>query len=199
LQDWFAPDITSDATVGVGRWSVDDIAGYLKSGHNRISAATGPMAEEVALGSSRMSDEDLHAIATYLKSVPGGNTEASATLAANDPMMTAGAAIYRDQCSACHGLEGRGVDRLFPSLADSSVVRSSDPASLIRIVLRGARSVATDKEPTSPGMPAYGHQLGDSQVASVLTYVRNAWGAHAGTVGADTVRHTRSALAARSD
>src|SRR5262249_7715471 len=52
-----------------------------------------------------------------------------------------------------------------------------DGNDLIRIVLRGARSVATDAEPTAPGMPSYGWQLDDGQVAAVLTYVRNTWGA----------------------
>ena len=32
LQGWFAPDITNDATVGLGRWSVDDIAGLSQDG-----------------------------------------------------------------------------------------------------------------------------------------------------------------------
>jgi mono/diheme cytochrome c family protein len=55
------------------------------------------------------------------------------------------------------------------------MVRSSDPTSLIRILLRGAQSVATSSEPTSPGMPSYAWQLDDAQAAAVLTYIRNAW------------------------
>src|SRR6185295_16091434 len=42
LQDWFAPDITNDEHTGLGRWSVDEIAEFLKSGHNRVGAAVGP-------------------------------------------------------------------------------------------------------------------------------------------------------------
>jgi|SRR5580704_16248219 hypothetical protein len=49
------------------------------------------------------------------------------------------------------------------------MVRSDDPSSLIRIVLRGARSAATNKEPTAPGVPAYGWQLSDEQLAAVST------------------------------
>jgi mono/diheme cytochrome c family protein len=113
--------------------------------------------------------------------------------------MVSGEAIYRDQCSACHMLDGRGTPRLFPSIADSSMVRSEDPQTLIRIVLRGARSVATAAEPTSPGMPSYGQQLDDAQVAAVLTYMRNAWGAAAPAVSAHDVRNARSQLASRSD
>jgi mono/diheme cytochrome c family protein len=37
-------------------------------------------------------------------------TTNSGPLPANDPAMVAGAAIYRDQCSACHGLEGKGAE-----------------------------------------------------------------------------------------
>ena len=83
--------------------------------------------------------------------------------------MVAGGAIYRDVCSGCHAIDGKGVPDLFPALASSSSVRSDDPASLIRVILRGARSVATSTEPTAPGMPAFGWQLDDEQLAAVVT------------------------------
>jgi mono/diheme cytochrome c family protein len=198
LQGWFAPDITNDNARGIGGWSVDDIAAYLKTGHNRVSAATGPMAEEVTLSSSHMTDSDLKAIATYLKSVEG-RQGGPQKLRADDPVMAAGGAIYRDQCSACHGLDGHGVAHLFPSLADSSMVHSDDPATLVRIVLRGARSAATKDEPTSPGMPSFGWQLDDDRLAAVVTYVRNAWGSGAAAASPEDVRRARSDLSKRAD
>jgi mono/diheme cytochrome c family protein len=198
IQGWFAPDITGDKARGIGNWSVAEIAAYLKAGHNQVAAATGPMADAVSLSTSQWKDSDLNSIAVYLKSVPGRQDTAT-PLSAGDPVMTAGAAIYRDACSACHMLDGRGTAELFPSLAASSNVRSDDPASLIRVVLRGARSVATATEPTSPGMPSYGWQLNDAQVAAVLTYIRNAWGAAAPAVSAQDVTRERSQLASRPD
>jgi mono/diheme cytochrome c family protein len=198
LQGWFAPDITNSNGRGVGGWSADDVVTYLKTGHNRISAATGPMAEEVTLSSSKMTDNDLKAIATYLKSVPG-QRDNPAPLSKDDPSMVAGAAIYRDQCSACHGLDGHGVPHLFPSLAESSMVHSDDPSTLVRIVLRGARSAATKDEPTSPGMPSFGWQLDDEKLAAVVTYVRNAWGSGAAAVSSRDVAASRAALAQRKD
>jgi mono/diheme cytochrome c family protein len=198
LQGWSAPNITNDARTGLGGWSVDDVAAYLKTGHNRITAATGPMAEAVDLSTSRMTDDDVNAIATYLKSLPGDG-KAQTAMAASTPEMTAGGSIYRDQCSACHGLDGKGVDRLFPSVANSSMARADDPTTVIRIVLRGARSVATDKEPTAPGMPSYGWQLKDDQVANVLTYIRNSWGNAAPAVSPDEVGRLRASVAKRSD
>jgi mono/diheme cytochrome c family protein len=198
LQGWFAPGITGDSRIGLGQWSSDDIALYLKTGHNRIDAATGPMAEVVELSTSQMSDIDLRAIATYLKSLPNVSASPS-SLDVRDPRLPAGQAIYRDQCSACHGLEGRGTPLLFPSLAESSAVRAENPATLIRIVLRGARSAATASEPTAPGMPSYGEQLDDEEVAAVLTFVRNAWGASASAVPAGAVAAARSHLESRPD
>jgi mono/diheme cytochrome c family protein len=198
LQGWFAPDITNDSRRGLGNWSIDDITAYLKTGHNRISAATGPMAEAIELSTSNMNDADLKAIATYLKSIPG-HPAAASPVKPDDPVMVAGGAIYRDQCSACHALDGRGVPQLFPSIGDSSIVRSDDPSSLIRIVLRGARSAATNKEPTAPGMPAYGWQLSDEQLAAVLTFIRNNWGAAAAPVSAQDISRARDGLKLRSD
>ena len=63
----------------------------------------------------------------------------------------------------------------------------------------GARSVATAAEPTAPEMPSYGWQLDDGQVAAVLTYVRNTWGAAAPAVSAQAVGRARSDFASRTD
>ncbi|MGH6683392.1 MAG: c-type cytochrome [Pseudolabrys sp.] len=198
LQGWVTPNITNDNVAGLGTWSAGDIVSYMRTGHNRITAATGPMTEEVENSSSKMTDSDLKAIATYLKALPGnpGNTQ---PLGANDPTMMAGQAIFRDQCSACHSIDGKGVAQLFPSLADSSMLRSRDPRNAIRLVLRGARSAATDAEPTAPGMPSFGRQLDDNQIAAVLTYARNAWGRPAPAVTAADVNSARHQLRARTD
>ena len=198
LQGWSAPDITGDTRVGLGAWSAEDLVAYLKSGHNRVSAATGPMAEVVTLSTEHMTDPDLRAIATYLKSL-SGKQDHPQTLSKEDAAMVSGGAIYRDQCSACHGIDGKGVAELFPSIADSSMVKSDDPTTSIRIVLRGARSVGTQAQPTAPGMPSYGRQLDDAQIAAVLTYMRNGWGAAAAPIGAADVARVRSDTALRPD
>jgi mono/diheme cytochrome c family protein len=197
LQGWSAPDITGDPRLGLGAWSTADLVAYLKSGHNRVTAATGPMAEVISLSTEHMTDPDLKAIATYLKSL-SGNQDQPQPLPKDNPAMVAGAAIFRDQCSACHGIDGKGVAELFPSIADSSMVKSDDPSTSIRIVLRGARSVGTAAQPTAPGMPSYGAQLDDAQIAAVLTYMRNNWGA-AAPVAAGDVAHVRSDTALRPD
>ena len=198
VQGWFAPNITNDDVRGVGAMSMDEIVALLKTGHNHVATVTGPMAEEVEDSSSHFTDADLKAIATYLKSLPGSGAKET-PLDQSDARMAAGKAIYRDTCSACHGLDGNGVANLFPALAKAPTVRSSDPTSAIRVLLRGARSVATKSEPTAPAMPSFGWQLKDDQLAAVLTFVRNSWGAAAAPVSPGQVAKQRSALANRTD
>jgi mono/diheme cytochrome c family protein len=198
LQGWFAPDITNDRRRGIGSWTVEDIVTYLKTGHNRFTAASGPMAEAIMDSTSKFNDGDLNAIATYLKDQPA---ETSAE-PAGDPdagVMKSGDAIYAVQCAACHGPDGSGVDGLFPMLKGSALVQSLNPASILHVVLRGARSAATDPAPTAPAMPSFGWMLTDFEVAAVSTYVRNAWGNRAPPVDAATVTKTRGALEQRAD
>jgi mono/diheme cytochrome c family protein len=199
LQGWYAPDITNDAYRGLGSWSTEQIVAYLKTGHNEKDAASGPMAEEVSLSSSHMTEVDLRAIATYLKDRPDSGAAKPTPIATNDPAMKVGGAIYADECSACHAPKGEGVAGLIPALADSASVQSSEPTSLLHVVLRGTRSVGTQGAPTASAMPPFGWLLNDDQVAAVTTYVRNAWGNAAPAVTAKDVSGARDSLAQRSD
>jgi mono/diheme cytochrome c family protein len=195
LQGWFAPDLTTDPRRGIGSWPADDLVAYLKTGHNRFTAATGPMADVVTHSTGKMTDVDLHAVAAYLKGQPAPNERSPQPLAASDPAMKTGAAIYADECSACHAPDGAGIAKLFPRLAASPSVQSANPTSLIRVVLAGTQSVATGGAPTAPSMPAFGQTLDDREAAAVLTYIRNAWGNAAAAVSADEVAEHRDSLA----
>lgn len=188
LKGWFAPNLTGDPVRGLAAWTAEDIVGYLKTGHNRFDAASGPMAEEVKDSSSGMSGQDLAAIATYLKGQESASPRPTA-LPPDNPVMVAGAAIYRDVCSGCHKLDGTGVPYLMPDLAGSAAVASREPTTVLEVILHGAASVATRDEPTGPQMPSYAWQLDDAQIAAVATYVRNSWG-HAAGVVATSAAHT---------
>ena len=195
LQGWHAPNITANDRKGIGRWSIQDIITYLKSGVNPDAIATGDMSEEIVHSSSQMTDGDLRAIAVYLKSLAPKNQRAPVALAASDPRMAAGQAIYKDNCSSCHTDAGTGSAGLFPRLAGSPAVQSGDPSTLIRVVLKGSQGVGTADAPTSPAMPSFSWRLTDAQIASVLTYVRNSWGNSASALTADQIHAVKSILA----
>jgi mono/diheme cytochrome c family protein len=192
LQGWSAPDITGS----LRKWTDDDIADYLKTGHNQYAAAAGLMGEVVELSTSRMADDDLKAIAAYLKD--GSQAAAPAEASVDQSVLTAGAAIYKDLCASCHQQDGQGVPHLFPRLSETATVATADPTTVLRVILKGTQTVATDREPTGPAMPGFGWQLNDEQVAAVASYVRNHF-AHAPGVSADQVKTAREALAARTN
>jgi mono/diheme cytochrome c family protein len=191
LQGWFAPEITGGSAFGLGKWLVEDVVAYLKTGHNRLAAASGPMAEEVADSTSRMSDADLEAIAVFLKDEPGLSSDGT-PLSPRDPAMVAGGAIYLDRCAACHKQDGQGVPYLIPDLARASSIVAREPTSLLRVVIHGSQSAATPSEPTGPSMPAFGWQLTDEQIAAVTSYVRNSWDHAAPATSVGEVHQARS-------
>ena len=92
----------------------------------------------------------------------------------------AGSELYKSICVGCHQPDGRGKEKLAPSLVDSAYVKGPDPTSPIRILLSG-------KEGTIGLMPPLGGALNDEQIASVLTYIRREWGHTASAVAPDYV------------
>ena len=191
LQGWWAPELTSAPVSGLASWSESDIATYLGTGHNSRSIASGPMAEAVENSTSLMNDGDLKAIAVYLKTLPASDGNGGGAGASSQT--TAGAGVYRVNCAACHGLDGKG-SKIFPPLAGNPVVTQSSAESLGRVVLAGARGAATVKAPTGQGMPSFAWKLQDGDVANVLTYIRNSWGNAAPAVDADQVAKIKASI-----
>jgi mono/diheme cytochrome c family protein len=66
----YTPNITDDET-GIGYWSANEIASYLKDGISPINIAAGGDMAEIIADTSRLSDADRHAIGVYVKSIAG--------------------------------------------------------------------------------------------------------------------------------
>ncbi|MGI8840978.1 MAG: c-type cytochrome, partial [Caulobacteraceae bacterium] len=177
-----------------GSWSAADIVEFLKTGRNARSSASGSMSLVVQVSTSRMTDADLAAIAVYLKSLPAA--KAATTAAPRAAVMTAGRAIYVDECSACHKMNGAGEPRFFPPLAGNANVQSTNPTTLDRFILTGTQAAATDARPTALSMPAFAWKLTNAQIAAVATYVRSSWGNAAPPVSSDQVGDLRGKVAA---
>jgi mono/diheme cytochrome c family protein len=140
-----------------------------------------------------MSDPDLQAMATYLKSrapSPTANVKAPDTDA-----MRRGEAVYQDTCSACHMMNGQGQPRFFPPLRGDPNAQQNDPSSVIHVILNGARTAPSRPLPTPLSMPTYAWKLTDGEIADVSTYIRNSWGNHAAPVTAHQVAALRKKLA----
>ena len=203
IDGWYAQPLRNTAEPGLGTWSVQEIAQYLKTGRTAHTAAFGAMAEVVGNSTQHLSKEDLTAIGTYLKSIgdePGvvtavvrSTTDPTAAALRNGEVSKPGAMVFVNNCAACHRSNGEGAQRTFPSLARSSTVAAKDSSSLIRIVLEGSAMPHTKEAPSQLGMPSLGWRLTDANVADVLTFVRSSWGNQAPAVSADEVAKVRAA------
>lgn len=109
-----------------------------------------------------------------------------------------GAVLFASLCVACHQASGQGLPGVFPPLADSEWVLGKD-STAAAILLHGINGGMTVKGNTYNGvMPGFAIQLGDEQIAAVLTYVRSQWGNSAAAVSAETVARTREEHKART-
>ncbi|WP_277976594.1 cytochrome c [Pantoea endophytica] len=195
LGSWYAPDITPNPHAGIGKWSDEQIADYLKTGSNGASVAAGPMAEAVEHSTQYFSDRDLHAIATYLRSLPASSTPQAAGFVMDKTRHDQAALRYEVDCSACHGLSGEGITGMVPAFAGNGAMQN-DPTNMIHALLDGARAPHTADRPTSAGMPAFSWKLNDQEMADVLNYVRNSWGNQAAEVKASQVADLRKTTGA---
>ncbi|CAD7036532.1 alcohol dehydrogenase [Pseudorhizobium endolithicum] len=193
LENWSAPSIRAGRNGALADWSEDDIVEFLRAGRNRHTAAFSTMAEVIELSTQHMTDRDLRAIAIYLKDREGDGERKEAD-APDEVVVTAGEAIYFDNCSACHTSDGSGIPRFFAPLAGSGKVNNEDATTVIRVILEGARSVPTKTHPSPLSMPAFDWKLTDEQIAAVVSYIRSSWGNQAGAVTADQVADLREAL-----
>lgn len=86
---------------------------------------------------------------------------------------------YLATCSGCHGVDGKGINRFAPPLRASEWVLG-DATTLSLIVLHGMEGpmVVAGKKYDAPFilpvMPAHS-TMGDADIASILTYIRNEW------------------------
>jgi mono/diheme cytochrome c family protein len=190
LDNWFAPALNGDVRTGLGAWSTAEVAEYLKTGRNARANGSASMGEVIRFSTSQMNDADLAAIGDYLRGQPN-HAVAPSTPAPDPKVMAAGQAIYVDECSACHAVDGKAAPTYFPPLPGAAVTQSRDPTTVIRFILSGTQTVATDARPTPLSMPSYGWKLDDAQVAAVATYVRNAWGNAAPAVSMSDVAKLR--------
>lgn len=177
VQNWYAPDLSTQQNGGLEGWTAKDIVDLLKTGQSDKGTAFGPMAEVVAQSTQHMSDEDLQAIATYLQSLPARpRVEASKSPLDVTTMIKQGANVYAERCSDCHGKDGNGVPGVYPPLNGNSSVNEPTGINAIRVVLLGGFAPATSGNPRPYSMPPFAQQLSDADVAAVVTYVRQAWG-----------------------
>jgi alcohol dehydrogenase (quinone), cytochrome c subunit len=206
LDAWFAPNLRSDVRSGLGEWSQDDVVAFLKSGHNEKSVVFGSMLDVINNSTPYLADDDIRAMAIFLKSLPEAAQEpkftyddtATKDLLSGRPQQP-GAAIYLGSCASCHGADGKGQAPFMPPLAGNVAVLDADPSSLVNLVLNGAEPIVVKGVPDAYRMPQFRIQLTDEEIAAVLSFVRSAWGNGAAVVTTESVKKLRPVTDPSSD
>ena len=205
--NWFAPNLTGDPGSGLGRLSERDIVSFLKSGHGKqVHIVTfGSMTQVVEDSAQHFSEDDLKAVAIYLKSLPARGPsgayepdslkarQADSALKTGD-IQRPGSGLYMSSCVKCHKADGHGEFEKYPSLAGNPAVLAPDTTSMIRMVMQGGESPQTLTGPKPRKMPAFASKLTDTEIARVLTFVRTTWGNQASPVLTRDVAALRARL-----
>ena len=118
---------------------------------------------------------------------PAAASDKEITLA---DQMASGERIYKQTCFACHQATGQGIPGVFPPLAKADYL-NADPKRAAAYVMFGKQG------PITVNGVAYNQimtpqNLGDRQVADVLTYVLNSWDNAGGRMSADEVKNIRA-------
>ena len=197
VQNWYAPSLMDPGEAGVQDWPLEDILALFRNGQSRDHFVTGPMAEVVQHSTQHWRDNDLLAMATYLKQLPRQPVlPATDSNPDNGISVARGAQLYKQQCAACHKEQGEGVKLAdgawaYPPLAGNATVRQSSPTNLIQAVLHGGFAPSTRAHPRPFGMPPFVMELNHSELADLLSYIRLTWGQGAGSVSALEVQKLR--------
>ncbi|KZC15519.1 alcohol dehydrogenase [Rhodanobacter sp. FW510-R12] len=200
---WVVPSLRGELASGLGSVSEAELVALLKTGRSERGAVFGGMADVIQHSTQYLNDDDLTAIAHYLKSLAPLRQEAAVSYdlathkALRDGDVAAtGAQLYVDNCATCHRTDGQGYGQVYPALAGNPMVNGRDPGSLIRLVLQGGTMPSGPGAPMQFSMPPFDARLSDRQVADLLGFVRSSWGNRGGAVGAEQVRELRGKVTA---
>jgi cbb3-type cytochrome c oxidase subunit III len=73
--------------------------------------------------------------------------------------------VFKQKCSMCHGADGKGFAALkTPDFTSAKVQASLTDKEIADSIKNGRKGTA---------MPAFGDQLNDSQIQSLVTYIRS--------------------------
>ena len=206
VQGWKAYNITADSQHGIGAWTDEQIAAYLKSGHAAGRAsASGPMAEVVSNSLQYLTAQDIASLVSYLRSVPASTdhlhiaadtstapaTRASAALPApaalrdaNDP----GLGLFAGNCTGCHSWDGFGRQTVYADLRGERAVADPAATNITQVILHGSNYRIGEQDIY---MPAFAGGYSDAEIAALSNFVVGYFGNRRGTLTAKDIAQRR--------
>jgi mono/diheme cytochrome c family protein len=200
---WYAFNITSDRGSGIGGWSDDDVFAYLASGHAQgHGTAAGPMGEAIDQSFSQMAPSDIHALVSYVRSVPPVvSADLPATLAPPAPASpkqggttsdALGKEIFEESCVSCHNWTGVSAISPYATVAGARALNDRTATNVAQIVISGT---VRQTPPGVVSMPAFGSTHSDNEIAAVSNYITARFGSAGSSITEKDVAALRTQTA----
>jgi cytochrome c oxidase subunit 2 len=164
---WWVPDlaIKRDAIGGIinEAWTVIDKPGVYRGQCAELCGINHAFMPIVVVALSEQGYQDW--VANKKGLATSGDAEIAKAWTMQE-LMDRGQKVYNSVCAACHQPNGAGLPPTFPALKGSKIA-TGPVADHVNIVVNGKGGTA---------MQAFKNQLSDVELASVITYERNAFG-----------------------
>ena len=204
-EGWRAYNLSSDADSGIGGWSQAEMEQYLETGHSQNrGSAFGPMAQAVHLSLQNLTPSDVHAVTTYVRTVPAVSSPdlPAPKLArasqypseANTPddKLTVGRHLFAGTCSGCHTWTGANDFVPYATLTGTRAVNDPSATNVALAILRGASPLPSSGAIAT--MPSFGSTWNDDQIAAVSNYVIARFGAQPSSITPEEVGKLRQTM-----
>jgi mono/diheme cytochrome c family protein len=158
------PNLTPDEETGLGRWTEAQFVQAVRGGVRPNGTVMLPFMPWPSYGD--WSDEDVHAVWLYLRSLPAVShavpPSALRGRAAGAPGPQRGEGLFAIYCVRCHGEGGRGGSVATIPLRD--LARDLDEDTIRAFITEG---------PPGTRMPGFGKTLTADQIADLIAFVRS--------------------------
>ena len=101
----------------------------------------------------------------------------------SDPL-TEGRELFESVCADCHRTNGEGLPPTFPALSHNPLI-TGEPAGAAAVILNGRKTKGA-------AMPAWKERFDNRQIASIMTYIRQAWDNNAKPVTPEMIGELRN-------
>jgi mono/diheme cytochrome c family protein len=205
VQGWRAYNLTSDPVHGLGGWSDQALAEYIRTGHAPGHAsAAGPMGEAVEHSLQYLTPADTASLVTWLRTVPARAGKDPITVdaapqamaaskawqpAGNEDQHAMGRRLFEGACASCHQWDGGGQQTRHAALAGTRGVNDPLGANVTEMILEGVDIHVGDSHVY---MPSFREAYSDPEIAALANYVIGHFGGKNGAVTPEDVAKRRS-------
>lgn len=164
LGGWYAPNLRT-----LRENDDQELFRLLKEGRNTQHAFAGPMSDVTTHSLSHLTDEDIHSMIVYLRSIQLPSERVNA-IVANSDKHSEGYGLYQEYCSACHGIQGEGVQNVAPLLANRGNGEQGRTLNVAQVILSGTESVH-NADRIAYQMPAYKDKFNNEEIAQLTNFI----------------------------